>query len=412
MNDLKTEFARIDSENNVYVLFGDTERKVGQYPNVSQQAALDFFIKKFIDLESQVRILEQRVAKKVDSHLLKKAAEKLAKELIEPNAVGDIASLQARVESVSKGIESLVEAQKNENQASNAASVKKREEIATAAEKIISGDLSKIQWKNASAEMSKLFEQWQAEQKANPKIPKSISEPIWKRFSTARNKFETEKRAFFAKLSANTKASKNAKLELIKRAEKLASKPESTTREYQELLSEWKATGKSVGKADEELWLKFKAFGDEIYKANKEKIQAENEEFSKNLQLKLELVKEASLIDPTANLESAKNSLLQIQQKWEKIGKVPREKVREIEEKLRLVERKVKEAEQELWRKTDPAAQARTNSVIEQLGESIAKLELQLAEATKAKDSKKIKEAETALAARKSWLEVVLASSK
>ena len=90
--------------------------------------------------------------------------------------------------------------------------------------------------------MLKLFEEWQAEQKAHPKVPKSLSEPIWKRFSTARSKFETEKRAYFAKLTASTKASKMAKLELVKKAEKLASKPESNASEYRELLEDWKKT--------------------------------------------------------------------------------------------------------------------------------------------------------------------------
>lgn len=55
------KFGRVDAENNVYVFELGSERKVGQYPNVSAEAAMAFFETKFADLEAQVRILEQRI---------------------------------------------------------------------------------------------------------------------------------------------------------------------------------------------------------------------------------------------------------------------------------------------------------------------------------------------------------------
>jgi hypothetical protein len=304
----------------------------------------------------------------------------------------------------------MFQAQKNLAEAANKQSIANREKIASRAEAIAATDLAKIQWKKSSEDMAKLFEEWQAEQKAHPKVPKSLSEPIWKRFSASRNKFEAEKRAYFAKLTANTKASKAARLELVKKAEKLASIPDSNSSEYRELLDDWKKTGKSVGKADQDLWLQFKAYGDAIYAARKVKIEIENAEFSKNLEAKLELLAEASKIDPTQDTKVAKAQLLSVQQKWEKIGKVPRDKVREIEDKLRTIETKVKSAEQELWRKTDPATKDRADSVVGQLEQSIVKLETELAKATESKNAKAIKDAQEALEARKAWLKVVLAT--
>ncbi|MEY2946098.1 MAG: hypothetical protein RL243_872, partial [Actinomycetota bacterium] len=55
----------------------------------------------------------------------------------------------------------------------------------------------------------------------------------------------------------------------------------------------------------------------------------------------------------------------------------------------------------------DPATQARTNSVLSQLEDSITKLEDELKAAKAKKDAKATKAAEEALAARKAWLEVV-----
>jgi hypothetical protein len=91
---------------------------------------------------------------------------------------------------------------------------------------------------------------------------------------------------------------------------------------------------------------------------------------------------------------------------------VPREKVREVEDRLKAIESKVRKAEEDHWRKTDPASIDRTNSVLSQLEESIAKLEADLKTAKAGKDAKKVAAATEALEARKAWLKVVQDSSK
>ncbi len=57
-----TAFGRVDAENNVFVIEGGVERRVGQYPNVAPDEALAYFERKFVALLDKVRILEQRVA--------------------------------------------------------------------------------------------------------------------------------------------------------------------------------------------------------------------------------------------------------------------------------------------------------------------------------------------------------------
>ena len=74
---------------------------------------------------------------------------------------------------------------------------------------------------------------------------------------------------------------------------------------------------------------------------------------------------------------------------------------------MRAVEAKIKHAEQENWRKSDPAAIERTSGVLSQLEQSIAKLEKELQAAELAGDSAKIQTAKDALEARRSWLTVV-----
>ena len=411
MSTSKNAFGRVDADNNVFVTVAGVERQVGQYPGVPAADALAYFERKFEGLAGQVRILEQRVANKVDAAGLKKEAAKLAEELAEPAAVGDIADLRRRVANLEPKIAALVTEKQEASKGETVEALAKREAIAVKAEAIANQDASKTQWKNSGAEMTKLFEEWQALQKSGPKVAKSEADAIWKRFSAARTRFEAAKRQYFAGLDAATKAAKGKKIAVVERAEALVAKGGDAVVEYRKLLDEWKAAGRTPGKQDDTLWNRFKAAGDAIYAAKAEVVAVENVEYSANLAVKLELLKEAAKIDATKDLETAKKALASIQQKWEKAGKVPREKLRETEDKLRAIEAKVREVEAEHWRKTDPAAQARSNDVISQLEASIVKLEAELEAAKAKKDKKKTDEATEALKARKAWLEVVKAAS-
>lgn len=403
------QFGRVDAENNVFVTDG-TERKVGQYPGVTPDEALAYFVRKFEDLAAQVRILEQRVANKVDSHGMKKIAAKLVDDLKEPAAVGDIADLRRRVANLDEKIVSLVAAKSEASKEAVAEALKARLSIAERAEAIANQDSSKTQWKTSGAEMTGLFEQWQALQKSGTKVPKSEADSIWKRFSSARTKFETAKRGYFAGLDAANKQTKAKKNAVVEAAEALAAKGSDDIVAYRKLLDEWKGSGRTPGKSDDALWLRFKAAGDSIFSKKTETAVVENAAMEKNLVAKLEILKDAESIDPEKDLAAAKKALQTVQQRWEKAGKVPKEKLRETEDKLRAIEARVRKVEEDHWRKSDPAAIERTNSVTAQLEDSIKKLEDALAKATSTNDSKKIKDATDALDARKAWLEVVKAS--
>ncbi|MEY4559830.1 MAG: hypothetical protein RLZ82_845 [Actinomycetota bacterium] len=406
---LTSQFGRVDAENNVFVTDG-TERKVGQYPGVTAEEALSYFVRKFEDLAAQVRILEQRVANKVDSHGMKKIAAKLAEDLKEPAAVGDLSDLRRRVANLDEKITLLVSEKSESSKEASAEALKARLSIAERAEAIANQDAAKTQWKTSGAEMTGLFEQWQALQKNGSKVPKSEADAIWKRFSSARTKFETAKRGYFAGLDATNKQTKAKKNSIVEAAEALAAKGSDDISAYRKLLDEWKNSGRTPGKSDDALWARFKAAGDTIFSKKTETAVVENASMEKNLAAKTELLKEAESIDPEKDLSAAKKALQSIQQRWEKAGKVPKEKLRETEDKLRAIEAKVRKVEEDHWRKSDPAAIERSNSVTAQLEDSIRKLAEALEKAKASNDDKKIKDATEALDARKAWLEVVKAS--
>jgi hypothetical protein len=395
-------FGRVDSENNVFVIEAGVERLVGQYPNVSEADALAYFVRKFQDLEAQVRILEQRLASGVtDAKSLKAAYDHLLVELKEPKAVGNLVSLRERLAKTEPAIKNAAEKISAEREEVTAAALVSREEIAVKAEALVA-KLDNINWKKSAEQMTALFEQWQQLQKEGPKLPKAKTDPIWKRFSQARAKFESGRRAYFATLDSKFKEAKSAKSKLVEAAEALVAKGGEAALSYRKLQDDWKLAPRA-GKAEDALWARFRAAGDAIFAAKKEKDSEQAVEHSENLKLKLELLKEADKID-TKDLETAKKTMSDIQARWVKIGHVPKDKVREVEDKLRKVEKTISEAQADAWKRSDPTAKARSSSLVIQLEAAIADLEAEL----KAAPAAKQKEIQASIDARKSWLDAAI----
>jgi hypothetical protein len=392
------EFGRVDDNNNVFVNDNGTERQVGQYPNVSPEDALAYFAKKFEDLEAQVRILEQRIAAGIsDSKSLKAGHDAIVKELKEPNVVGNIQSLRDRVAKLAAGIEAAAAKSLEERSELFAKALAEKEELATKAEALVS-NLGGINWKKSAAEMTALFEAWQKLQKEGPKIPKSQTDPIWKRFSQARAKFEAGRRSYFADLDGKFKDAKKAKTALTEAAEALVSKGSDAASEYRKLQDQWKASGKA-GKVEDALWARFRAAGDAIFAAKKEQDTELRATQGENLKLKLELLTKAEAID-VSDLAKAKTEMSQIQSQWVKIGHIPKDDIRKIEDRMKKVEKALSDAQADEWRRSDPAAKARSNSLVEQLEAAIAGLEAELAKAPATKK----KDVQAQIDARKSWL--------
>ena len=411
MSLIASDFGRVDESGNIYVIEAGVERLIGSQPELTAEAAVALYVKKFDDLAASVRLLEQRAKAKADPKSISKSAEKLVKELEAPLALGDIQSLRIRVQAITESLKGALEEAAKKQAEDSIVALAARESIVVEAEKIAALDPQKTNYKLMTQKMTELFTAWQELQKSAAKVSKSKADQLWKRFSTARNTFDSHKRQYFASQDQATKLVKNAKGDLVSKAEALVAKGADATTAYRELLEQWKNLPKTKTKADDSLWAKFKAAGDAIYAAKSEKSAADDIAFGKNLAAKIELLEEAEKIDPSKNLEAAKAALKSIQARWEKAGKVPRDSIKSTEERLKAVEAKIRNLEQENWRKTDPATIDRTNSVRSQLEASIAKLESDLEVAKSSGDATKISQASEALETKKSWLAVVISNS-
>jgi hypothetical protein len=400
-------WGRVGDDGTVYVREGDGERAVGSYPDATAEEALAYFERKFVELQGQVSLVEQRVRGGAPAADVAKTIASLTEAVAGANAVGDLASLTERLGKLSGSVGELTEKQSAEARAAVDAAIADREALVAEVEALAAQDPAKAQWKQVSAKLDELFGRWQTAQKDGPRLPKAVGDDFWKRFRAARTTLETHRKAFFAELDSTHKEARTRKQELAERAEALVGKGTAAIPDYRRLLDEWKLAGRAGKKVDDALWARFKVAGDALYQAKAEVDAQENEAFAGNLEQKLELLVEAEKLLTATDRDVAKQTLLGIQRKWDAIGKVPRDSLRTVEDRMRKVETAVKKLDEDHWAKTDPEKVARSTGLASQLSGAIEKLERELAAAKAAGDARKIKDAEESLAARKIWLDAL-----
>ncbi len=400
-------WGRADETGTVFVREGESWREVGQFPDGKPEEALAYFERKYVDLEGQVTLLEQRAKRGAPAADIAKAVASLQETLREPNAVGDIAALRSRVDALDTTVDKLSEQQQEEAKQALDQAIAHRTGIVESIEQLASQDPARVQWKQMTAQVNELFAQWQAHQQEGPRLPKGQANALWKRFRTARTHIEQERRAFFAQLDAQHREAKQRKQALIEQAQELIPRGVDGIPGYRRLLDEWKRAGRAGRKQDDALWARFKAAGDEIYAAKAELDARDEAEYQENLTQKLALLDEAEPILNETDLDKAKAALASVQRRWDEIGRVPRDKVKSVEERLRKVEQSVRGRDEEAWHKNNPDKIARTEGLASQLHESIAKLEREAAEAREKGDERRAAEAEEALKTQREWLNVV-----
>ncbi|WP_306817438.1 DUF349 domain-containing protein [Microbacterium sp. zg.B96] len=399
-------WGRVDDDGTVSVREGESWRVVGQYPDGTHEEALAYFERKFTDLASEVTLLEVRHRRGGASAAdLRSAVALVRGKLTDAMAVGDLAALNARVDALDA---ELAEASESEVAAAREAvdqAVVHRTHLVEQAEALAARDPRSVQWKQATSEMSELFDKWQAHQQTGPRLPKSQAQALWKRFRDARAIVDKHRREFYAELDETHKVARDRKTRLVERAEALAPRGEDGIAAYRDLLDEWKNSGRAGKKVDDALWARFKAAGDALYGARAEREHADVEASREKIDARRALLVEAAAVSDEKNIAKARQLLTAIQRRWDDIGRIfPREAERALDDDLRKIEQALQTREQTDWKRNNPETKARANDMTRQLNDAIEKLEAEVEAARKAGDARAEAAATEALAARKAWL--------
>lgn len=401
-------WGRVDEAGVVSVREGSDWRVVGEYPDGTPDEALAYFVRKFDELEFKVRILEQRRGSGASAADLAQQAAHVSKELDGAAAVGDLAGLAARIAALTETLSAATEEEQRAQREAVDAAIAERTVLVEKAEALAARDPKTVQWKVASAELSALFDEWQAHQQTGPRLPKNTANDLWKRFRNARSTVERHRREFFAQLDETHKGARQTKTKLVERAEALASRGEEGIAAYRSLLDEWKTSGRAGRKVDDALWARFKAAGDALYAARAERDAAEQAESLPLIEARKALLVEAAAVADEADLRKARQLLTGIQRRWDEVGRIfPRDKERQLDDEMRKIEQALRSREDVDWKKNNPETQARADGMSRQLLDAIEKLESELAAAEKAGDAKAVKDAKEALDARRAWLKAL-----
>jgi Domain of Unknown Function (DUF349) len=393
-------WGRVDDDGTVYVRTAQGERVVGSWQAGSPDEALVFFQRKFLSLETEVSLLEQRISTTDLSPAQARATiTRLLESVSGAHCVGDLDGLRGRLEAMTGLVDHRREENKAAREQARTEAQERKARIVDEAERIAA---EATHWKISGERMRQLLEEW----KTAPRADRATETALWKRLSAARNSFTKRRKAYFAGLEDEREGARARKEKLVVEAEALSGSTDwgPTATAYRELMRSWKEAGRADRAAEEELWGRFKTAQDGFFAARAEIFSAKDAELRGHAEAKAELLAEAEKLLPVTNLRSARAALRGIQERWEKIGGVPRDAQEKLEGGLRRIEEAVRRGEETQWRRSNPEALSRAKGTVEQIRNAIGGLEKQLERARAQGNDKAAREAEEALTARRSWL--------
>jgi hypothetical protein len=390
------KWGRVDADGTVYVKTADGDRAIGSWQAGEPAEGLAHYARRFDDVRTEVELLEARLkAGSGDPKHSLTSAKHIKDSLTDAALVGDLDALVARVDHVLARAQEAVESVKHARDEARQAATARKQELVEEVEKIAE---SSTQWKAAGDRLRAILDEW----KTIKGVDRKTDDTLWKRFSKARDTFNRRRGSHFAELDRQRATAKERKQDLVRQAEELSDSDDwgGTAAAYRELMAEWKAAGRAPKEADDALWQQFRAAQDKFFSRRSAVFDERDAELIENGKAKEALLLEAEKINPAGDLDAARAQLHRIQEKWEGIGKVPRDRIRELEGRLRAVEEKVRQAADAQWRRTDPEAEARAA----QFRERVEQFEAQAAKARAAGDKRRAEQAEAQAAQWREWL--------
>ncbi len=390
------QFGRIDDEGTVWLKTPEGERAIGSWQAGSKEAGLQHFAARYSDLETEVDLLNARLdTHPGDASHVKEKAEQLLAELPTAAVIGDVPALSTKLTEVINRTDSAAQKFAEDKAARRQAAIEQKQQLAAEAEDIAENSTD---WKAAGDRLREILGQW----KQIRGIDRATDDELWRRYARARDSFNRRRGAHFAELDRNRAQARRVKEELVEQAEAIQDSTDwgGTARAYRDLMQQWKAAGRAPREIDDKLWNRFRAAQDHFFAARDEVNAARDAEFENNAALKQALIDEYTpRIDPDNDLDQARVELRKLQTAWDEIGFVPRGRVREFEDKIGALERKVAGAADAKWRRTDPEANARVQQFVNRAKEFEARAE----ELEAAGKADKAAEARSQAAQWRSW---------
>jgi hypothetical protein len=397
------QWGRVDDSGTVYLRTSDGERVIGQWPGGDPAEALALYTKRFQGLEVEVDLLEKRMTSgALGPADAERTVAKVREQVADAHALGDLDGLLARLDALTPAIDELREKRKAEKEVRLAEAAIAKTRIVEQAEKIAAGD----DWRHGADILRTLLDEW----KALARLDRKADDALWHRFSSARSSYTKRRKTHYADVHAQRAQAQGVKEKLIAEAEALSTSTEwgPTTTKYRDLMMRWKQAGSAPRDVEDDLWTRFRLAQDIFFSARDAANAEMEEEFRANAKVKEEILTEAEALLPIKDLDAARRAWVDLAGRWEAAGKVPRDRIKELEGRLRTVEQAIRAERDKEWKRSDPEKSARADDMIGKLEKAIADLESDLAAAQDGGDKRRIKDIEENLASRRAFLEMAM----
>ncbi len=386
-----SDWGRVTDDGTVFVRTADGEREVGSWKAGSPEEGLAHFSRRYEQLATEVALLEQRLRSGAgDATQVATSAKRLKATVPTAAAVGDLAALERRVDALLERTAEAVEAAKAVRAEQRAESVAKKTALAEEAEAL--GGSS--EWRAAGERLRTLGEDW----KRITGVDKKTDQELWDRVAAARKRFTERRTTHFGALEQQREVSRGRKERLISQAEQLSASTDwrATADQFKQLMADWKSAGRAPREVEDELWGRFKAAQDVFFQARSASFAEQDVELRGNQTAKEEILAEAEALDPAQGRDKATKRLRELQERWEAAGKVPRDVMRSLEDRMGKVEEKFRQVSDRRF------TQASESPFVVRLREKVTELEGKLAKAEAA--GRPTDELEASLSTQRQWL--------
>jgi hypothetical protein len=392
---MNSEWGRIDADGTVYVRTPDGERVVGSWQAGDAEAGLAYYVRRYEDLETEVTLLEQRLASGAgDPGATRTHATDLHEQLPTASVVGDLAALDKRLATLIEAASERADANAAARAQARADAVAAKERLVAEAEQIAQAGTS---WKASGDRLRAIVEEW----KRIKGVDRKTDDALWKRFAAARDAFGKRRGQHFAQLDAERGSVRQAKEKLIERAEELARSTDwkETAAAMRDLMGEWKASGRAGRDVEEQLWTRFRAAQDAFFARRSATLAERDSEQVDNQHQKEAIIAAAEALD-LRDPKAAQAALRALQSRYDEIGHVPRDVLRRTDERMRAAELRVRDAVDAEWQR----GSAGSNPFLAELRARLAEAEAKLERARHAGDPARIAKAEAEVAQRRSLI--------
>jgi hypothetical protein len=181
------------------------------------------------------------------------------------------------------------------------------------------------EWKKTTEAYNKLNEEW----KSIGPIPRHRNEELWLRFNQAKDVFFNAKKENYNNIKEEQEKNLILKQALIEKAEALKDSRDwkKTADLMNDLLNEWKKTGRVAEEHNDAVWQKFNEARNVFFKAKDDYYQSIRVNLEDNYVRKMAIVNRTEELanNPVIDWDTATTEVLEMVEEWKKIGRIPKE---------------------------------------------------------------------------------------